>query len=124
MCSKENMGQAMPIAKVTADWIRENFIAIMTEVGRVTGVCGLSTKDVVLEIDLKKTSNPDIVVKPYRVYVDGECTGLPDWGICKNDRDAIAGLEDAHGRMTDKHILIVHRSYDTDFGVCRFQVAR
>jgi hypothetical protein len=103
----------LPIANVIADWVRKNCFAIMTEVHRVAKSLGLSTKDVVLEIDLKKTSNPDIVVKPYR----------PDWDFCKNDRDLIAGLKDAHGRMTDKHILMVHRSYDTDFGVCRFQVA-
>jgi hypothetical protein len=120
MCKKENSGETMPVARVTADWVRENISAIRTEVQRVAGRRGLSTKDVVLEIDLKKTSNPGIVVKPYRDYVDGERTGMPDWDDCKINRDFVAGLKDCHRRMTEEHILMVHRSYDTDYGVMRF----
>jgi hypothetical protein len=120
MCNKENSGETMPVARVTGEWVRENISAIRKEVHRVAGRRGLSTKDVVLEIDLKKTSNPDIVVKPYRDYVDGGCTGMPDWDDCKTNRDFIAGLKDCRRRMTDEHILMVHRSYDTDYGVMRF----
>jgi hypothetical protein len=118
MCHKHNKFPAFPLTKVVADWLRENLVEVVQETQLVANRLGLSLQDVVLEVDLKSTNNPTILVKPLKVYIEG--SAIPDWGSNMKVETLIAGLKDTHSLMTDKEILVLHRSYDADYGIVSF----
>jgi hypothetical protein len=118
MCHKDNEFPVFPLAKVVADWIRENLLGIVQETQIVAMSLGISRQDVVLEVELKASNNPAILVKPFKDYIEG--SAIPDWGRFVNVEKLIERLKDAHSLMTDQHILVLHRSYDADYGMFRF----
>lgn len=117
ICHKWNEFPAVPLAKVVHDWLKENLLAIVQETLIVAMRLGISRRDVVLEVDLKSSNNPAILVKSLKVYVEG--SGITDWGSSVNVEKLIEGLKDAHSLMTDRNILVLHRSYDTNYGIVR-----
>jgi hypothetical protein len=117
MCRIHNEFPAFPLAKVVNDWLRENLLEIVQETQLVANRLGISRQDVVLEVDLESTSNPAILVKPLKVYT--ELSAIPDWSSLMKVETLTAGLKDKHSLMTDKDILVLHRSYDADYGIVR-----
>lgn len=103
---------------MVADWLRENLLAIVLEIQLVANRLGASRRDVVLEVDLKASNNPAILIKPLKVYIEG--SAIPDWGSFLKAETLIVGLKDAHSLMTGQDILVLHRSYDADYEIVRF----
>jgi hypothetical protein len=118
MCRRRNVFPAFPLAKVVNDWLSENLLEIVQETQLLANRLGISRRDVILEVDLKSSSYPAILVKPLKVYMDG--SAIPDWGSFVKAETLMEGLKDAHSRMTDQDILVLHRSYDADYGIVRF----
>jgi hypothetical protein len=101
-------------------WFQKHIKEIVIEAHRMITKLGFSMQDLVVEVDLKTSSDPPVVVKPFSVYVCGNQAGpgMPDWG-CRRDSQFVLQLKDAHSRCTGNNLLLVHRSCDADYGVCR-----
>ena len=115
LCHKDNVLLAIPLANVVNDWLKENLLDIVQETQQVARSLGISRKDVLLEVDLKASNNPALLIKPFKDYIEGR--GIPDWNWgCQIDMER---LKDMHSSLTDHHILVLHRSYDAECGICR-----
>jgi hypothetical protein len=44
---------------------------------------------------------------------------MPDWGF-QHNAEFIEGLKVGHSRLTNQHIIVLHRSSDAEYGICRF----
>jgi hypothetical protein len=119
MCHKDNDFLAIPLALVVKVWLKENQLDILQGTEEVARSLGISRKDVVLEVDLKASNNPALLIKPVKDYIEGR--GIPDWDWgCQIDLDRfIQRLKDMHSILADHQILVLHRSYDADCGICR-----
>jgi hypothetical protein len=118
MCHKDNPFIVENLSGVIADWIKENLQDIVRETRKVAKSLGISRHDVVVEVDLKSSSCPALLIKPIKDYLEG--SAMPDWGCQINREQFIKAMKDIHSRMTDHHIFVLHRSYDGDYGFCRF----
>lgn len=47
---------------------------------------------------------------------------MPDWGCQIDMEQFIQRLKDVHPALTDNHILVLHRSYDAECGICKMCV--
>jgi hypothetical protein len=117
MRHKHNEFPAFPLAKVVNNWLSENLLEIVQETQLVANRLGISRLDVVLEVDLKASNNPAILVKPLKVCMEG--SSIPDWGSFMKVKK-LEGLKDADSLKTDQDILVLHRSYNADYGIVRF----
>jgi hypothetical protein len=117
MCQTDNALRAVPLANVVKDWLKKNLLDIVQETQQMATSLGISRKDVVLEVDLKASNDPALLIKPFRDYVEGR--GMPDWGCQSDMEEFIQRLKDMHSTLTDHHILVLHRSYDAEYGICR-----
>jgi len=121
MDPSDNDKKKVPLAHTTQNWIMQHLSEIMTKVEELSIAKRIKQKEVVVEVDLLKHTDPPIVVKPYDELVQGSRRGMPDWG-CRYDKDFVNGLKERQESMNDNMLLFIHRSYDCDFGVCTMTV--
>jgi hypothetical protein len=120
MCHKENAFIVAQLNKEVDDWVKENLQDIVRESQKVANSLGISRQDVVVAVDLKASSCPTLLIKPIKDYIEG--SAMPDWGCQIDMEHFIQRLNYLHSGMTDRHILVLHRTDDAECELCRLEI--
>jgi hypothetical protein len=120
MCRKEKAFIVLQLSKVVEDWVKENLQDIARETQKVANSLGISRQDVVVAVDLRANSCPAVLIKPIKDYIEG--SAMPDWGCQITKEQFIRALKYLRSGMTDSHILVLHRSHDAEYELCRVEI--
>jgi hypothetical protein len=106
---------------VTQQWVQGHLFDIMTEVGTMSRATGLEQKDLCILIDLVDYKDPPIVIKKVKDVLKGR--EMPKWNGTENNSEFRAAIKERYESMDSGSLLFLHRSHDTDFGVCTMRIA-
>ena len=72
--------------------------------------------DYIVIVDLKDYSDPPIVIKKFKDVISGK--EMPKWVRRENNQMFVAAIKERQESINDNMLLCLHRSHDTDYGVC------